>query len=306
MPLIRSSRLSSVHAARFVTVLNIGNNERFSRKTDGLIAFAEFVLVDTNECLVTRCRETTTAQPGCFSGRADCVPVQYRASLAARHSAALLGSEQRQSIMKGFIYFSLFVFYQCCFGIEDTNVIALGDWSEPVGSMYGLQIRGRLLMCEYPEPLHTGPHGGYDTGVYLELQEYHGSLDAQVYCNLTCRERGGLRCRLTDGAGNAVQESGGGGGGGAPISQWVRISHPYGSVRLRASDFGGGWLQDGGLGIWFTSAGSWTIKPNDTKAYFLSGTITVMPPTNRVTADFREVWQGALTFPKMKLPPMER
>jgi hypothetical protein len=128
-------------------------------------------------------------------------------------------------------------------------------------------------------------------------------LDAEVCCNLTSRESGGLRCQLTGPEGKAVQESGGG-GGGAPISQWVRISHPYGSVRLRASDFGGGWAPDGGLGIWLISAGSWTIKGSDTNAYFLSGTLTFTAPTNHITSDFREVLQGTLRLPKMKLPAM--
>jgi hypothetical protein len=205
--------------------------------------------------------------------------------------------------MRIIVLIPLLLIGQCCLGVEDTNVIALGDWSDPVGNKYGVQIRGRLLMCEYPEPLHTGPHGGYDTGVYLEVQEYHGTLDAQVYCNLTSWEGGGLRCQLTSTDGKAVEQSGGG-GGGAPISQWIRVSHPYGSVRLRASDFGGGWLRDGGLGIWFISAGLWTIKGSDTNVYFLSGTLTVTAPTNHVTSDFREVWQGALRLPKMKLPAM--
>ncbi|HVM49728.1 MAG TPA: hypothetical protein VMU04_17000 [Candidatus Acidoferrum sp.] len=206
--------------------------------------------------------------------------------------------------MKRVLLIPLLMICQCCCGIGDTNIIALGGWSEPVGNKYGVQIRGRLVMCEYPEPLHTGPHGGYDTGVYLEVQEYHGTLDAQVYCNLTSWEGGGLRCRLTDSAGKTVQESGFAYGGGAPSSQWIRVSHPYGVVRLRSSVFGGGWLPDGGLGIWFISAGSWTIKPGDTNAYFLSGTLTVTPPTNHVTADFREVFQGALKLPKVKLPGM--
>ena len=60
----------------------------------------------------------------------------------------------------------------------------------------------------------------------------------------------------------------------------------------------------GGLGIWFISAGLWTIKGSDTNVYFLSGTLTVTAPTNHVTSDFREVWQGALRLPKMKLPAM--
>jgi hypothetical protein len=57
----------------------------------------------------------------------------------------------------------------------------------------------------------------------------------------------GLRCQLTDQTGKVVQESGFGFGGGAPNSQWVDIPSD-GSVRLRVSVFGGGRLEDGGLG----------------------------------------------------------
>ena len=197
----------------------------------------------------------------------------------------------------------------CCgsgFAACDTNVLALGDWSEPVANSYGLALRARLLICQ--EPCHRGA-GGLDTGLYVELEEHSDFVggEVEVYCKLGGEPgKEGLRCDLTDSKGRTPpfsQVHGGGGyGGGAPVSCWVTIP-PYGGVRLRASVYGGGWLEDGGLGIWCTpTSGWWTIKGGDTNAYFLSGTFTVDPPTNHVAHDFRSVWAGTLKLPRMRLP----
>ncbi len=206
--------------------------------------------------------------------------------------------------MKALPFLLILALEPACFGVDDTNAIALGPWSEPVANYYGLAIRGRLAMFEHPQ--HRGPSGGVDTALYLELEEYSGFCggNAEVYFLLDSRPgKGGLRCKLTDAAGRVVPESGFGFSGGSPASRWVEIPSD-GSLRLRVSVFGGGRLKDGGLAIWSFGPGSWTISGRDTNTYFLSGTFTVDPPTNYVPKDFRWVWKGTLDLPKMRIPVM--
>jgi hypothetical protein len=203
--------------------------------------------------------------------------------------------------MKPYFLLFLLALSSSCRGVDDTNAIALGEWSRPVANYYGLALRGRLAMYEHP---HYQGGTRTDTALYLELEEYSNFVggDAEVYFQLGSGEgKGELRCELTDEAGKVVPESGFGFGGGAPVSRWVEIPTDA-RVRLRVSVFGGGRLQDGGLGIWSFGPGSWTIKGHDTNTYFLSGTFTADPPTNRVPKDFRWVWQGKLNLPKMKIP----
>src|SRR5262245_51394509 len=192
-----------------------------------------------------------------------------------------------------------------CFGVDDTNAVALGPWSEPVANYYGAAIRGRLAIYEHKH--HRGP-SGVDTALYLELEEHSNFVGAspQVYFHIA-QDGGtnGLHCQLTDQAGRIIPDSGFAFGGGAPISQWIEIPCD-GGVRLRVSVFGGGRLEDGGLAIWSFGPGSWTIKPNDTNTYFLSGVFTVNPPTNYVPKDSRWVWQGTLKLPKMRIPAVKK
>ena len=153
-----------------------------------------------------------------------------------------------------------------CLGACDTNVLALGDWSQPVANYYGTAVRGRLLLCEYPE--HRAPTEKSDTAVYLELQEYSDFVAGrlELYCDMVGKTSaspegydGGLRCELRDSSGKLVPKSGFSFGGGAPTPCWVMLE-PYGSVQLRASVYGGGRLWDGGLGLWFIGAGSWVLE----------------------------------------------
>jgi hypothetical protein len=185
----------------------------------------------------------------------------------------------------------------CCWAADDTNVVSLGNWSEPVSNEYGCKLRGRLLMCAYPD--HRGPANRVDLGVYVELQEYSDSFAGAVHVYTDFAK--GLKCEVADANGKPPEPVGTGYDGGIPGPQWISLP-PFASTRLRANVYAGGRLRDGGLGLWFAGAGDWTIKPTDTNTYFLSATLTIVPPAG--TNDFSpsQVWSGVLQFPKIKLP----
>src|ERR1035441_102760 len=66
----------------------------------------------------------------------------------------------------------------CCFAVDDTNVLAAGDWSKPVGDFVGYTLRGRLILCDSPK--------NGDAAIYVELQECSraAGVDMDVYCNM--------------------------------------------------------------------------------------------------------------------------
>jgi hypothetical protein len=159
---------------------------------------------------------------------------------------------------------------------DDTNLVAAGEWSQPVGQD-GLAIRGRLLICDTPNHASSSPRP--DTAVYLELQEFSSALQSvRVYCGLNRFnvpiDSPGLHCELRDSSGKIVPASPGGFSGGEPGSYWVTLK-PYCSARLRASVYGGGRLDDGGLAIYLCSHQAWwDVHPSKTNEYFLSGTFS--------------------------------
>ena len=210
--------------------------------------------------------------------------------------------------MKSIILF-LLALCPCLCVIADTNDIAVGNWSEPVGDSRGYKLRGRLLICETPR--HRGPGGGYDTAVYLELQEcsdYIGET-LQVYCNMEGGEflgpdfkrfeKAGGHWELRDAADNPVAQSPFAFSGAAPGKYWMALPCDS-TVRLRVTLFGGGRMDDGSLGFAFPSQ-YWVIPARSTNDYFLSGTFSVSPPTNRIDVLKVHVWQGTLKLPKMKI-----
>ncbi len=199
-----------------------------------------------------------------------------------------------QLVILSFAFFQ----YRSSLGIEDTNVIAMGAWSDPVSNEYGGSLRGRLLLCAYPDH-RGGPTNRVDVGVYVELQEYSDSMGRalQVYCDFTK----GLKCYVSDLHGNPPEPVGTGFSGGAPGPIWVTLPS-FASTRLRANVFAGGRLRDGSLGLWFAGAGVWTIKARDTNTYFLRAEMTVDPPANTNSLNHTEIWRGTLKLPSLKIP----
>jgi len=196
--------------------------------------------------------------------------------------------------------FHCLLIYNRCFGVEDTNILAQGQWSEPVSGEYGGAIRGRLLLCSYPNH-RGGPAARSDVGVYVELQEYSNAIvdTLHVYCDFAK----GLKVQVADAAGKAPEPVGIGFSGGAPSPQWISVPI-FSTVRLRANVFAGGKLRDGSLGLWFLGEEGWTIKSTDTNTYFLSGTFAASVPTNNFNR--LDIWSGVLNLPKMKIPPTKQ
>jgi|ERR1022692_2701710 hypothetical protein len=210
--------------------------------------------------------------------------------------------------MKSIALFILFTAQACCFAVEDTNIIAEGDWSKPVGDFLEYMLRGRLLLCDSPKDK--------DAAVYLELQEcseFWGNC-MDVYCNMKPTvalgghpdaqgrervEKAAAVWELRDASNNLIPGPPGAFSGGAPGASWLSLPCDS-TVRLRAS-CGGGRLKDGSLSIFFLS-NEWLIPRRSTNDYYLSCTFTVDPPTNRVVLPGHHVWQGTLSLPKMKIP----
>jgi hypothetical protein len=219
--------------------------------------------------------------------------------------------------MKPIILFLLFAVFRS-FAIDDTNIFALGQWSEPVETDFGHAIRGRLLVCDTPDHASAGQRS-VDRAVYLELQEYSAtSRPVRVNCGLHGSglpdELNGLRCELRDSAGNLLPKLPFGTGGAGPSNSWVTLD-PYCSIRLRASLYSGdSILEDGGLLIILAPSTVWEVYPNPNTDYYLSGTFTcealpkVIVPRNVahlwgfVNPTNMEIWYGTLTLPPVKIP----
>jgi len=193
----------------------------------------------------------------------------------------------------------LFTLHRCCFGIEDTNVVALGEWSQPVDCSGADRkdcgsLRGRLLIRYGYSPRYAGQLP--ETQVYLELQNVSTTVGnpMEIYFD----PQNGLQCELRDSHDQPPPPIGTGGSGAFPSPCWVTL--PYDStVRLRSSWYGYGMPKNKGLKIPLFQ--ELIILAENTNDYFLSSTFTVTAPTNHICPPDHCVWQGTLTLPKMKI-----
>jgi len=188
----------------------------------------------------------------------------------------------------------------CCAGL-DTNIVAISDWSEPVGYREvgylgsGPAIRGRLILWKGFTPGYAGKTP--ETAIYVELQNM---TQTGYQCELYFGGGKGLRCELFKADGEKVAPFVGGGGGPGPFGAggWITLPHDS-TIRLRANAHGG--TPDGyalAISLW---NGRWYIRDGDTNTYSLSATLSITSPTNHVTTSDSPIWQGTLTFPKMKI-----
>lgn len=195
---------------------------------------------------------------------------------------------------------SCFIFAACqlCFAADDTNIIAMSDWSEPVSlrneQLHDESIRGRLLIVQGMEPAYGGPPTTNGAMTFVELQNVTGACcDAiDVYFAVT-----NLHCELSDSTGKAVPKPTGvsWGGRGPFLPYWVNV--PYNStIRLFVN---GGTLNP----LMVYPSGEpwtrWSIPVDGTNVYYLTGTLSVSSHTNSSLPP--AYYEATLIFPKTKI-----
>jgi hypothetical protein len=203
--------------------------------------------------------------------------------------------------MRAFTLFVLLAARQFCFAGEETNILAMSEWSKPVATTFSQTLRGRMVIAQEHSPAHGDSWP--ETVFYLELQNVSGAAGApmQIYFD----PGRGLQCEVLDSHGKAPPLVGGAGSGGGVGACWITL--PYGStIRLRASMHGYGKKPGDGLLIQLSppSMQRWDIQAGDTNVYFMSGTFTVRTPPDHVARNLdetRSIWNGTLDLPKMKL-----
>jgi hypothetical protein len=207
--------------------------------------------------------------------------------------------------MRAITLFLFFVAGQFSFAGGGTNIIALSDWSQPVGTDYGQILRGRMLLAQEHSPAYLGQIP--ETEFYLELQNVSRAVGRpmQIYFE----PGAGLHCEVLNANGKPPPAVAGGGSGSGAGPCWITL--PYdATIRLRANMYGFGKKKGDGFLIAMSEPRMqrWDIQTGDTSVYFMSGKFTVKTPTNHVTKNFDEassIWTGTLDLPKMKIPPQK-
>jgi hypothetical protein len=190
---------------------------------------------------------------------------------------------------------------------RSTNVIAVGEWSEPVKDAEGYVLRGRLLLFDPPHYTNQHPAGASQelwgrAPVFLELENLSPPTKKSLAVYFAMGD--GLECEMRDLRGNLLAfESGMFAFSGSirPFTRqyWVMIPSD-GSVRLHADPQGIISSQKPkGLEINFGMSPGWLIPAGDTNAYYLSGNFS--PPTNHPAPPGSHAWQGKLLLPPMKI-----
>jgi hypothetical protein len=211
--------------------------------------------------------------------------------------------------MKPIILYFLLSSCLCCLA-DDTNIIAMSDWSKPVSltvleTMHEHAIRGRLLIVSSSEPAYGGPKTDNAAMTFVELQNVTGAQGEGIEI---CFDVMKLNCNLTDESGKSVAkpmgETWGGRGPFAPC--WVTL--PYNSI-IRLFVNGG---SKSPLAIYPNGEpwSHWSISPGDTNIYYLSGTLEIFTRTNDLISRFPESLRqpyydqnckATLVFPEMKI-----
>jgi len=199
---------------------------------------------------------------------------------------------------------------QVCFAGEDTNIIAMSDWSKPVATQSGSHVqklRARMLVMYGRGACFDGPNP--ETQFYLELSNISCANVPMQICFDPLHQ---LSCALLDVNGKPVPTPRPG-AGSIPERSGDWITLPYDStIRLRVNSGGYGNKKGEGLNLYLWPSGSWYLRPGDTNTYYLIGTFTV---TNHVatgmnqpggfrpreTELFDAEWSGTIELPKMKI-----
>jgi hypothetical protein len=192
-----------------------------------------------------------------------------------------------------------FIICEPSFAGENTNVIALSDWSEPVGCGEAIgecgSLRGRLLIQYGFSPNYAGQTP--ETQVYLELQNVSPTGELEFYFDP--RE---VKYQLLDANSNPPPQVGMGGSGGGPSALWVTLLFDS-KIQLRASLYGFG--MQPGRGLMIPLGYGVVIEAGNTNDYYLTATFTADGSTTRVSSPGHYIWQGTLKIPKTRVysPP---
>jgi hypothetical protein len=198
--------------------------------------------------------------------------------------------------MKLIACFILAASFQCSFGQNDTNVLAVGDWSAPVTD--GIwPLRGRLLVYD------AVPDKGDDVmwpeaRVYLELQHVADvpmakKLSIGVFTDDLTR----LNFEMRDGHDKPIEVETILVNGVLP-DPFSATLPPDSTLRVRV-DNEVRWQTPDGLMV-CVPGGAWTIRPGATNDFYLSATFS--HPSSIQSGLNYHVWQGTLQLPKVKIP----
>ncbi|HZL88103.1 MAG TPA: hypothetical protein VFB96_06970 [Pirellulaceae bacterium] len=188
---------------------------------------------------------------------------------------------------------------------EGPKIIAEGEWSERVTDNRGFALRGRLVLAEKPRDGDIR-----EVVVYVELQdasEHRGST-MQIFCDFGRTDfrpeyKPGLHCELHDKDKKPVPASPFAFSGGIPGSEWITLPSDA-TICLRATPYG--MRREKALAIAPHLGALWVIGNDDRGEYFLSGTFTVDPATDRKPPADGQVWRGTLVLPAMKITSQRR
>ena len=198
--------------------------------------------------------------------------------------------------MRFIVLFLFLASARCSIAQTDTNVLAVGEWSEPVTDKDHV-LRGRLVV--YDDKVQSAAN---HARIYLELQHvFQGGCSNAIEIYFDIGDGAdGLRFELRDGLGQAIpKKTNYSIRGHLPDPYWVTLPCDS-TLRLRADNYNlGSQEKPDGLEI-FVHDGLWLIQSNAATECFLSASFT--PPKDYPSPLGYHVWQGTLKLPRVKIP----
>ena len=189
--------------------------------------------------------------------------------------------------------------------IDETNILAVGDWSQAAASTNGTAIRGRLLL--YEKQHFDGPEDDRGTMVALalQLQECSSTPRPVIFFGDMLFHNGTLHCELRDRASISLPRSNETLVGSFILDTWESLG-PRCTRSLRISESFYRW-DDVTLVIFLRNGQCWHVPLSKTNEYYLTGTFTAVEPRDQPTlrADMQSAvftWLGTITLPSLKIP----
>jgi hypothetical protein len=207
--------------------------------------------------------------------------------------------------MKIILSFLMFAASHYCLAQTYTNLIGVGDWSEPVNDA-GIAVRGRLLV--YDHTVETAFDHPNHALVYLELQHIYPTnmvdryFIVEIYYDPNMgvdNEPPGLLLELSDEhhqppPSTLIQSF----NGSFTSPYWITLPLDT-TVRIRADFISVGTEETNGLNI-LGRPGQWTIPYHAINDYYLRGTF--VSTKDHPSPLHYHIWQGTLELPPVKIP----